>query len=64
MVHDNEKDLLSDEQVAKIREEWNPMNWEKEEDQELKHIMQGIALEMYNMPDEEFREYVVRAYCA
>ena len=48
--------------IKQKREEWNPAKWEGEENPHMKTIMLGLAEHFYNLPEEEFVQYLFEAY--
>lgn len=51
--------LLTDERVIELQEEWNPKQYEKEEPGFVRDMLIRVATEFYNMSPEEYREVLM-----
>ena len=46
------------EQVKELQEEWNPEQFANDEPTEYRDMMMTIAKQFYEMPVEDYREYL------
>ena len=53
------EEVLSDERVKEMQEEWNPKQYEKEEAGFTKDMLIRVANRFYNMPVEEYRQVLL-----
>lgn len=48
--------VMSDERVKELQEEWNPSQYESEEDGFTKDMLIRVSTRFYNMSTEEYRK--------